>query len=78
MDPVTGIKYSKACDQLGTIREFMAYYLRTFCNLKLSRNVLISSICYFYQQWGDIPFCSLIQIYSIPFLGITTLATAMF
>lgn len=53
MDPVTGIKYSKACDQLGTIREFMAYYLRTFCNLKLSRNVLISSICYFYQ-WGDI------------------------
>lgn len=51
MDPVTGIKYSKACDQLRTIREVMAYYLRTFCNLKLSRNVLISSICYFYQ-WG--------------------------
>ena len=51
MDPVTGIKYSKACDQLGTIREFMGYYLRTFCNLKLSRNVLISSFCYFYH-WG--------------------------
>lgn len=67
MDPVTGIKYSKACDQLRTIREVMAYYLRTFCNLKLSRNVLISSICYFYQ-WGEMPFFSRIQNFSIPFL----------
>ena len=26
MDPVTGIKYTKACDQLGPIKEFMGSY----------------------------------------------------
>ena len=55
MDPVTGIKYTKACDQLGPITEFMGSYVRTFCNLKLSRNVLISIFYYFYQ-WGKITF----------------------
>lgn len=49
MDPVTGIKYTKACDQLSPIKEFMGSYVRTFCNVKLSRNVLISIFYYFYQ-----------------------------